>query len=164
MTLPETPSQTVGPFFAIGLSWERGHLVVPIGTEGAVVLAGQIYDGEGTPMPDALVETWQVDDHFSGFGRSGTDADGRWAVLTRKPEPQGGQAPHVALTIHARGLLRHVHTRLYFADEPERNAADPVLNALDAEARATLIARPADDGYVLDINMQGPHATAFLRF
>src|SRR5689334_22228015 len=164
MSLPETPSQTVGPFFAIGLSWERGHLVVPEGTDGAIWLSGRVLDGEGAPMPDALVETWQVDADFQGFGRSGTDDEGRWRVLTVKPAAQGDQAPHVDLTVHARGLLRHVHTRLYFADEAEHNATDPVLSALDDEARATLIAQPSDDGYALDLNMQGAHATAFLRF
>ena len=122
MSLPETPSQTVGPYFSIGLTWEDGAFVVPEGTEHAVWLNGRILDGEGAPIPDAVVE------------------------------------------IFARGLLRQVLTRLYFPDEAERNAADPVLSSLDADARATLVAQPSDDGYALDIHMQGPHATAFFAF
>jgi protocatechuate 3,4-dioxygenase alpha subunit len=171
MSLPETPSQTVGPFFSIGLTWEDGARVVPEGAEGALWLLGRILDGEGAPIPDAVVETWQADPHghldapgFRGFGRGPTDEDGRWRVLTLKPGPVGDQAPHVDLAIFARGLLRQVLTRLYFPDETERNAADPVLSSLDADARATLVAQPSDDGYALDIHLQGPHATAFFAF
>ena len=171
MSLQETPSQTVGPFFSIGLTWEDGAFVVPEGTEGALWLSGRLLDGEGTPIPDALVETWQADPHgrldgegFRGFGRAPTDAHGRFRVLTLKPGPMGDQAPHVDLAVYARGLLRQVLTRLYFADEEERNAEDPVLSALDADARATLIAHPSEDGYTLDIHLQGPHATAFFTF
>jgi len=171
MSLPETPSQTVGPFFSIGLTWEDGARVVPEGAEGALWLHGRILDGESAPIPDAVVETWQADPHghldapgFRGFGRGPTDEDGRWRVLTLKPGPVGDQAPHVDLAIFARGLLRQVLTRLYFPDETERNAADPVLSSLDADARATLVAQPSDDGYALDIHLQGPHATAFFAF
>ena len=165
--MPTTPSQTVGPFFAIELPYGDGRYVVREGTADAVWLRGRVLDGDGTPVPDALVESWQADPNgrfgggFRGFGRSGTDEDGRWAILTLKPGPVAPQAPHVDLAIFARGLLHQVVTRLYFADEGQANAADPVLAGLDEPARATLVAQPAADGYELDIHLQGPHETTF---
>jgi protocatechuate 3,4-dioxygenase alpha subunit len=161
-----TPSQTVGPFFAIELPYAEGPYVVPDGTDGAVWLRGRILDGAGDPIPDALVETWQADPdgrfdgEFRGFGRSGTDAEGAWAILTLKPGSVAGQAPHVALTIFARGLLHHLFTRLYFEDEAQANAADPVLSS-DDRAQKTLVATREDDGYRLDIHLQGPDETVF---
>ena len=164
-----TPSQTVGPFFAIELPYGDGPYVVAEGTEGAVWLRGRVVDGAGEPIPDAMVESWQADPKdagFRGFGRSGTDAEGRWAILTLKPGPVLGpdgatQAPHLDLAVFARGLLNHVVTRLYFGDEAEANAADPVLSGLDEDARATLIAEPTGDGYEHDIHLQGPNETVF---
>jgi protocatechuate 3,4-dioxygenase, alpha subunit len=171
--MPTTPSQTVGPFFSIELPYSDGPRVVPEGTAGAVWLRGRVLDGDGAPVPDALVESWQADPRgqfggdFRGFGRSGTDDEGRWAILTLKPGPVPGasgepaQAPHVDLNIFARGLLHRVVTRLYFADEGQANAADPVLAGLDEDARATLVAEPCADGYELDVHLQGPHETTF---
>jgi protocatechuate 3,4-dioxygenase alpha subunit len=171
--MPTTPSQTVGPFFAIELPYGDGRYTVPEGTPGAVWLRGRVFDGDGAPVPDALVETWQADPSgqfgadFRGFGRSGTDDEGRWAILTLKPGPvpagsgETAQAPHVDLNIFARGLLHQVVTRLYFADEGQANAADPVLAGLEEDARATLLAQPCADGYELDIHLQGPHETTF---
>jgi protocatechuate 3,4-dioxygenase, alpha subunit len=162
-----TPSQTVGPFFAIELPYADGPYVVAEGTPGAVWLRGRVFDGAGDPVPDALVESWQADPAgafggaFRGFGRSGTDAEGRWAILTLKPGPIPPQAPHVDLAVFARGLLHRVVTRLYFADEGQANETDPVLAGLDEQARATLVARPVDGGYELDIHLQGPHETTF---
>jgi protocatechuate 3,4-dioxygenase, alpha subunit len=171
--MPTTPSQTVGPFFAIELPYGDGRYAVPEGTPGAVWLRGRVLDGEGAPVPDALVETWQADPSgrfggdFRGFARSGTDDDGRWAILTLKPgsvpggSGEAAQAPHVDLNIFARGLLHQVVTRLYFADEGQANAADPVLAGLDEDARATLVAQSCADGYELDVHLQGPHETTF---
>jgi protocatechuate 3,4-dioxygenase alpha subunit len=171
--MPTTPSQTVGPFFAIELPYGDGRYVVPEGTAGAVWLRGRVLDGDGAPVPDALVESWQADPggrfggDFRGFGRAGTDDEGRWAILTLKPGPVPGgsgetpQAPHVDLAIFARGLLHQVVTRLYFGDEAQANEADPVLAGLDEQARATLVARRGADGYELDIHLQGPHETTF---
>jgi len=173
-----TPSQTVGPFFAIELPFGEGPYVVPEGTRDAIWLRGRVFDGVGDPVPDALVESWQADPtggfggDFRGFGRSGTDDEGRWAILTLKPgtittpptrpgHDGTPQAPHVDLVVFARGLLHQVVTRLYFADEDQANAADPVLAGLDEQARATLVAQPADDGYELDIHLQGPNETTF---
>jgi protocatechuate 3,4-dioxygenase alpha subunit len=174
--MPTTPSQTVGPFFAIELPYGDGRFVVREGTADAIWLHGRVLDGEGVPVPDALVESWQADPagefggDFRGFGRSGTDDEGRWAILTLKPGPVPGrpghdetpQAPHVDLAVFARGLLHQVVTRLYFADEGQANAADPVLSGLDEQARATLVSQRTDDGaYELDIHLQGPHETTF---
>ena len=124
-------------------------------------------DGEGAPVPDALVETWQADPDgrfdgsFRGFGRAPTDERGRWMVQTLKPGPVAGQAPHVDVALFARGLLHRVITRIYFGDEEAVNAADPVLATLEPEARTTLIAQRTDDGYELDIHLQGTRATVF---
>jgi protocatechuate 3,4-dioxygenase alpha subunit len=182
MALQLTPSQTVGPFFAIGLTWEDGPYVVPEGTEGAIWIRGQVTDGEGEPVPDAVIETWQADpegrfDHpddprgpsggdFRGFGRAGTDAEGRFAILTVKPGPVPGpagttQAPHIAVSVFARGLLNRVVTRVYFADEGDANASDPVLAMVPEAKRATLIAERTDDGYRFDVRLQGEGETAF---
>ena len=182
MTLIVTPSQTVGPFFAIGLTWPDGPLVVPEGAEGAIRLHGTIYDGAGDPIPDAVVETWQADpdgiyhhpddprgadSSFRGFGRAGTDDEGRWWVNTVKPGPVPGpggttQAPHIEVSVFARGLLQRVVTRIYFPDEEAANAADPVLAALPATATSdTLIAAESDDGYRFDVHLQGEHETVF---
>ncbi len=181
MTEGITPSQTVGPFFAIGLPWPDGPFVVEEGTPGAIWIRGLVTDGNGEPVPDALIETWQAgpdgrfehpedprgaEGGFRGFGRCPTDEDGRFGILTLKPGPVPGpdgttQAPHVDLSLFARGLLNRVVTRVYFADEAEANASDPVLRALDPDARETLVARPSDDGYVFDVRLQGADETVF---
>jgi protocatechuate 3,4-dioxygenase alpha subunit len=177
-----TPSQTVGPYFAIGLTWEDGAYVVPEGTEGAIWIRGQVTDGEGEPVPDAVIETWQADpegrfDHpddprgpaggdFRGFGRAGTGADGTYGILTLKPGAVPGpggttQAPHIAVSVFARGLLNRVVTRIYFADEADANASDPVLASVPEAKRGTLIAERTDDGYRFDVRLQGEGETAF---
>jgi protocatechuate 3,4-dioxygenase alpha subunit len=184
VSLGVTPSQTVGPFFAICLPWPDAPFVVPEGTPGAIRIAGTVLDGAGTPVPDAVVETWQADPDgrfahpddprgavawsgFRGFGRCGTDDDGAWAILTLKPGPVPGpdgaaQAPHIAVSVFARGLLTRLVTRIYFADEPDANASDPVLAAVPQDARDTLLAEPTGDGYRFDIRLQGERETAFL--
>lgn len=177
-----TPSQTAGPFLHIGLLWPDGPTVVTGDDPAAITLTGRIVDGAGDVVADALVETWQADadgrfastedprgpatSDFRGWARCETDADGRWRIVTVKPGPVPGpggttQAPHVDCTIHARGLLRHLFTRIYFADEAQANAADPVLTNLSDERRATLLASPVDAGYDLDIILQGDRATVF---
>jgi protocatechuate 3,4-dioxygenase alpha subunit len=160
-----TPSQTVGPFFAIGLPWPDGPSAVAERAPGAIRIHGRVLDGAGEPVPDALVETWQADppagEGFRGFTRCPTDAEGRWAVLTLKPGRVGDQAPHVDVSVFARGLLNRVVTRIYFADED--NAGDPVLAAIEDERdRTTLLAVPDDDrGYRFDIHLQGERETVF---
>jgi protocatechuate 3,4-dioxygenase, alpha subunit len=163
-----TPSQTVGPFFSIALPWEDGPFVVAHGADGAIRLAGRVLDGEGEPVPDALVETWQAAPDgrydapgFRGFGRCPTDPGGAWEIVTLKPGRVDGQAPHVAVSVFARGLLQRVVTRVYFGDEPVANAEDPVLAALDERGRGTLVASPEAGGYRFDVHLQGPHETTF---
>jgi protocatechuate 3,4-dioxygenase alpha subunit len=159
-----TPSQTVGPFFSIGLPWDGGPFAVPAGTPGAIWLRGRVLDGAGEPVPDAMLETWQTNGLGRGFARVGTGPDGDYAILFVKPKADGtGQAPHLAMSVFARGLLDRVVTRVYFDDEPDANAADPVLACItDPALRATLIAVSADDGYRFDIRLQGEGETVFL--
>ena len=164
-----TPSQTVGPFFSIGLPWPDGPEVVAAGTAGELWLRGRVLDGEGEGVPDALVETWQADaagrfaaPGFGGFGRCPTDEDGAWAIRTIKPgAAAAGEAPFVAVSVFARGLLHRVVTRAYFADAPAANAADPVLAGLAEAEQATLLAIPEDGGYRFDIRLQGEGETVF---
>jgi protocatechuate 3,4-dioxygenase alpha subunit len=182
--LGTTPSATVGPYLAIGLTWEDGPYAVAEGTPGAIWLRGRVFDGNGDLVPDAMIETWQADPEgrfahpddprgavtvpgFRGLGRSHTVDGGQYAVLTLKPgrvpDGEGGlQAPHVDVSVFARGLLDRVVTRIYFADEAEANAEDVVLASLpDDASRRTLIAQPTEDGYVLDIHLQGEDETVF---
>jgi protocatechuate 3,4-dioxygenase alpha subunit len=163
-----TPAQTVGPYFSIGLPWPDGPDVVAEGTEGEIWIRGRVLDGEREPIPDALIETWQADpagryagEALIGFGRCPTDDDGAWAIRTIKPGATGDQAPHIAVSVFARGLLHRVVTRIYFPDEAEANAADPVLASLDEAARATLVAVREEDGYRFDVRLQGPDETVF---
>ena len=184
MNFAVTPAQTVGPFFAIGLPWPGGPFAVPDGTPGAIRINGSVYDGAGMPVPDALIETWQADPDgrfadmhgaggrsslpgFRGFARCGAeDGDGTFEVLTVKPGPVpwpagGMQAPHIDVSVFARGLLHRCVTRIYFADETEANASDPVLQSVPAERRGTLLARPSEGGYTFDIRLQGPGESVF---
>jgi protocatechuate 3,4-dioxygenase alpha subunit len=183
-----TPSQTVGPFFHFALLDEdRSELVTPDHPE-AIRIEGTVYDGAGEPVFDAMVEIWQAnqagryndpaDDRedlpldpetFSGFGRSATDAGGRFSFVTLEPgpvpSPNGGmQAPHIMVSVFARGLLKRVVTRIYFPDEEEANANDPILSSIEEpELRKTLVAH--DYGHVLrfDIHLQGENQTAFFE-
>ena len=184
MTLPQTPSQTIGPFFAVGLPWGDGPDVVAAGAPGAIRVGGTVTDGAGDPVPDALVETWQADPagrfahpddprgpagrSFRGFGRCPTDAEGRWAVRTLKPgplpAPDGGvEAPHLDVSVFARGLLGRLVTRIYFPDEADANAADPLLVSIaDPRVRGRLVAVADGDGLRFDIHLQGVQETPFL--
>ncbi len=164
-----TPSQTVGPFFAIVLPLAAGPFAVESDDPGGIWVRGRVLDGAGEPVPDALIETWQTSpatsDRFRGFTRCPTDAEGRYAVRTLKPGPVAGpdgstQAPHLAMSVFARGMLDRVVTRVYFADEVAANADDPVL-AKVREGAASLIAASGEDGYTFDICLQGPDETVF---
>ncbi len=176
-----TPSQTVGPFFAFALPYEGGERLVSPGDPDAIRIVGAIVDGDGQPVDDAIVEIWQANRHgryrhpedtreelpledgFTGFGRCTTDAEGRFEFVTVKPGAADGQAPHIGVCVLARGLLRHLYTRLYFPDEAEANAADPLLSSIaDPAVRSTLVARERDGALAFDIHLQGERQTAFL--
>lgn len=171
--LVPTPSQTAGPYVSLGLCRRPQHLIVPEGTPGAIWIRGTLYDGAGEPVPDAVIETWQADPEGTyrgdfGFGRFGTDeTGGTYELLTVKPGrvpwPDDGrlQAPHLTVLVFARGLLKPLHTRMYFPDEEEANAADPVLSALDESYREAMIAVPDGDGLRFDISFQGDRQPAF---
>lgn len=190
-TLRQTPSQTVGPYFAYGLTPEQygyafrslftAQLARPDTPGEHITLAGRVLDGPGNPVNDAMIEIVHADAQgrliesveqraqaggFRGFGRVGTGTDGSYAFATIKPGAIGADgAPHVAVIVTMRGLLNHVFTRIYFEDEAEANARDAVLTQVPAERRDTLIARretlPAGTVYRLDIRMQGPQETVF---
>jgi protocatechuate 3,4-dioxygenase, alpha subunit len=147
-----TPSQTIGPFFAFALPWPEGHLVVALNTKDSFWVRGRVLDGAGEPVPDALVESWQVTEEFRGFGRCPTDSAGRWRLHTLP-------APYLTMSIFARGLLGRVVTRLYLPGH-----ADEVLDAIPEPARSTLIARPAEDGFHFDIHLQGENETVFFTW
>ena len=162
---PTTPSQTVGPYFTLGLFAAQADELVEPTSAGAVRVTGRVLDGAGDAVPDAMVELWQADEGGRyrgdfGWGRSGCDADGRFSFMTVKPGSVGGaDAPHLVLMVFARGLLRAVLTRMYFPDEEEANAGDPVLSRL--EGGSTLVARPVDGGYEFDVRLQGDGQTVF---
>src|SRR3712207_1813397 len=192
MTAPTlTPSQTVGPFFHPAMLREDapGNVLVRSETVGTRIrVEGYVRDGDGAPVSDALVEIWQansagryrhpsdrrplpLDSAFAGFGRCGTDEAGRYWFETVKPGPvplegETDQAPHIVVTIFARGLTNHAITRLYFADEAA-NDADPILRRVPAERLSTLLARRAKtDGqavYRFDIVLQGRGETVFFN-
>jgi protocatechuate 3,4-dioxygenase, alpha subunit len=178
-----TPSQTVGPFFHLALAYDAGPRLAGADRAGALALSGRVLDGEGAPIADAMVEIWQADEQgrlesagvhdevaagaFRGFGRCATTADGGYEFRTVKPgvvPTLGGatQAPHIAMSVFARGLLQRVVTRVYFDDEPTANAADPLLAAVAPERRSTLIATAVDGGYRFDVRVQGVDETVFL--
>ena len=178
MRLSPTPSQTVGPFFHYALLDEDLSNLVAPDHPSAIRIEGTVYDGAGEVVPDAMLEVWQAgadgryahsEDGFSGFGRFGTDDEGQYEFVTIKPGPVSGsdgqplQAPHIWVSVFARGLLRRLATRVYFPDEEEANASDPVLASVgDPDLRSTLVAR-AMDGDLLrfDIHLQGDRQTAF---
>lgn len=179
----QTPSQTVGPYFAYGLTAQQYHYpngqivdgtLAPEGATNRIRIVGRVLDGQGAVIPDALIEIWQADsvgrygaEGFSGFGRqgTGTDPQGRFIFDTIKPGAATGHAPFLTLVVFMRGLLSHVYTRLYFSDEPAANAADPTLATVPPERRHTLVAKRDDAApgalYRFDIHMQGEDETVF---
>jgi protocatechuate 3,4-dioxygenase alpha subunit len=185
VTLRPTASQTVGPFFIIGLPHDALTELVPPDDPDAIRLGGVVLDGAGEPVDDALIEIWQanrvgryahpedtreelpLEDGFDGFGRCATDPNGFYGFVTVKPgpvpAPEGGlQAPHVEMSVLARGLLKRLATRVYFPDETEANEADPVLSSIEDPAeRNTLVAQPEDGGVRFDIHLQGDRQTTF---
>jgi protocatechuate 3,4-dioxygenase alpha subunit len=188
--LKQTPSQTVGPFFHYGLVFGGENILVNDRTAGEFIqIKGCVFDGDGQPVPDALIEIWQADSQgifnhpadphhdkadreFRGFGRSDTVNGGQFYFKTIKPgrvasDDQHYQAPYINVHVFSRGLLTHAHTRLYFSDE-RANETDPVLNSIgDPERRKTLIAQRQESNdlttYRFDIIFQGAHETVFFK-
>jgi protocatechuate 3,4-dioxygenase, alpha subunit len=186
MSNSRTPSQTVGPFFHLGLDKLQNDNLVAAGVTGErITVRGRVLDGDGKGVLDAVIELWQADsegkyfradvtqdkpaaDSFRGFGRIDTDVDGGFSFSTIKPGRVRGadeaeQAPHISVTIFMRGLLRQLFTRIYFPDNPA-NKADATLNAVPAERRSTLILRPvagAKDVFDWDVILQGEGETVF---
>jgi protocatechuate 3,4-dioxygenase, alpha subunit len=184
--LGTTPSQTVGPYLAIVLPWADGPQVAAPGSAGLLTISGRLTDGAGEPVPDGLVEVWQAGpdgriDHpddprgaarragFRGFGRCPTGGDGGFAFHTVKPGPLPAgdgrvEAPHLDVSVFARGLLRRLVTRIYFPDEVAANAADPVLAGLQPWERRLLTAVPLGAGGLrFDIRLQGDDETPFFE-
>ena len=186
MSLHATTSQTVGPFFKIGFSWlYRDNLAGPGASGERVEIAGRILDGDGQAVPDGIIEIWQANSNgkylhpddaqkkpiepgFTGFGRIPTDDEGRFHFTTikpgRVPGPDGNlQAPHLAVSVFTRGLLRRLVTRIYFPEEPGNNQ-DFALNLVEAGRRGTLIAKKIDGrpgGLEWNVILQGPGETVF---
>ncbi len=185
-----TPSATVGPFFKYGLTPARQYAwndvfsastITPDAVGERVVISGRILDGDGVAIPDAMIEIWQADaagryahprQHgaanaaFKGFARADTDKHGGYRIETIKPGQTIGpnsqsQAPHILVAVFARGMLRHLYTRIYFADEAAANAADPILALVPAERRGTLLATGDKADYQFDIRIQGDAETVF---
>jgi protocatechuate 3,4-dioxygenase alpha subunit len=186
VSLQATTSQTVGPFFKIGMRWLAQDNLAEEGVAGErVEIRGRVVDGDGVPIPDAILEIWQANSHgkyahpedsqnkplaagFTGHGRVYVNSNGCFCIKTIKPGPVPGpdgkeQAPHLLVSLFMRGLLRRLVTRVYFPDEP-RNAGDYILNLVEPERRSTLIARHVSvQPGVLEWNvfMQGPEETVF---
>lgn len=186
--LGQTPSQTLGPFFAMRIATgDENTLPVPKGAE-RIVISGRVFDGDGTHVEDALIETWQanpagryrhpddvsdrsLDEGFTGFARTKTEFEtGLYRIETVKPgsvpDPEGEpQSPHISMIIQARGMLNPLFTRLYFSDETEANEHDMVLGSVPAGRRSTLIAQLVEGSdpkeYSFDVRLQGDDETVF---
>ncbi|HWR17686.1 MAG TPA: protocatechuate 3,4-dioxygenase subunit alpha [Terriglobales bacterium] len=183
--LPATPSQTVGPYFSIGLQpLFRSDIASDNCSGHPITIEGRVLDSQGQPVPDAMLEIWQAgpEGRYSGFipkattgpcgfGRIATNDDGEFRFTTIKPgivaDPSGARhAPHLNITVFMRGLLRHLFTRLYFAGEPA-NEHDPVLQWVPAERRQTLMAAAANSetsALQWNIILQGKHETVFFEW
>lgn len=155
-----TPSQTVGPFFHLAMPGPGDDRLVADDHPGALPLEGRVLDGGGAPVTDALVELWDAEG--GGFARAATDADGCYRFLVAKqPVTVGSGAPHLDVSVFARGLLDRLVTRVYFPDEQVANAADPVLAAVDEQRRPTLVALAEPGRLRFDVHLQGDRETVF---
>jgi protocatechuate 3,4-dioxygenase alpha subunit len=152
-----TPSQTVGPYYTIGLVRRDDSHLVEHADSASVRLIGRLLDGQGAPIADGMIELWDGE----RWARSGTDSEGRFSFTVAKPSPRPGETPRFDVFVFARGLLRHQLTRVYFPDEP--NGTDPVFASLSEEERGTLVAEAEDGTMCFDIRMQGDRATVFFE-
>jgi protocatechuate 3,4-dioxygenase alpha subunit len=162
-----TPSQTIGPFYGSGLLWEGSAEAVSIDEPGAVEIRGKLADGEGPFVyPEGVVEFWVG----AQFARAQTDGEGAYRVVIRRPTEAHAladgraQAPHFNVTVFGRGLLKPLLTRMYFPDEQDANASDPVLGLAPEDRRASMTARiEADGGLRFDIRVQGHDESVFFE-
>lgn len=173
--LIQTPSQTVGPYFAYSLTPVQygydltqvvnGNIDPEDSVGERIQIIGKVFDGQNQAITDTLIELWQSDIQKIGRFGTGTDAQSRFIFNTIKPKSVEGQAPHLTVVVMMRGLLVHAYTRLYFSDEAAANEKDSVLNSVPADRRATLVARLENKNgqkvYHFNIHMQGAQETAF---
>ncbi|MFD5479254.1 protocatechuate 3,4-dioxygenase subunit alpha [Streptomyces hawaiiensis] len=186
-----TPSHTVGPFYGHALPFRGGEEIAPLGHPDTVTVHGYVTDGEGKPLPDALIELWGPDPdgnlptadgsmrrdpssggflgrngvEFTGWGRIQTDANGHWYARTLRPGARGRSAPYISVCVFARGLLVHLYTRIYLPGDAAALAADPLLSGLEDARRDTLVAVAEGDAtYRFGIRLQGEGETVFLEF
>jgi protocatechuate 3,4-dioxygenase, alpha subunit len=182
--LPATPGQTVGPFFGYALPFDGGGELVPPGRADAIRLSGLVIDGAGNPVPDSILEIWQTDPDgkvvqqegslrrngwtFTGWGRASTSDLGEYSFTTLRPgSPGEGKAAFIALVVFARGLTNRLFTRIYLPGDDAALDADPLLSALPAERRSTLVATETAEGYRFDVVLQGSlgrEETVFLTY
>ncbi|EST35251.1 protocatechuate 3,4-dioxygenase subunit alpha [Streptomyces roseochromogenus] len=185
-----TPSHTVGPFYGHALPFRGGEDVAPLGHPDTITVHGYVLDGEGNPLPDALVELWgprpdgtvpqtggsirrdpatggylgRNGVEFTGWGRIQTDPDGHWYARTLRPGARGQSAPYLSVCVFARGLLHHLFTRIYLPGDDTALAADPLLTRV-GDRRDTLIAGDEGRGtHRFDIRLQGEGETVFLEY
>jgi protocatechuate 3,4-dioxygenase alpha subunit len=180
--LVPTPGQTVGPFFGYALPFEKGGELVPPGSPNSIRLHGTVFDGNGDPIPDAIIEIWQTDANgnipnetgslvrdgytFTGWGRTPAGNTGKYVFTTVNPGPaEAGKAPFIAVAVFARGLMNRLFTRVYLPEDTEALENDALLSSLEPARRKTLIAeRLADGSLHWDIRLQGEDETVFLEF
>jgi protocatechuate 3,4-dioxygenase alpha subunit len=182
--MKQSASQTVGPYFRIGLIYGKQNELVNEQTNGErILIIGVVLDGENEPITDAMIEIWQADangiyahpndplheqadPYFRGFGRAENRRSGKFEFKTIKPGSRDGGTPYINVSVFARGMLLHAMTRIYFSDE-STNAHDSVLSSVAAERRETLIAKRDDSGdlpiYHFDIHLQGDNETVFFN-
>jgi len=182
MKLVPTPGQTIGPFYGYALPYEGGERLVERTHPGAVRLHGTVYDGNGEPIPDALLEIWQADENgtvpstagslhrdgytFTGWGRQTVDNVGYFNFTTVNPGPtEEGAAPFIQMVVFARGLLNRLFTRVYLPEDTEALNNDRLLSSLSEHRRSSLIATREEDGSLrFDVRLQGRDETVFLAF
>lgn len=179
--LPPTPGQTIGPFFGYALPFPHDSDLVPASHPGAIRLHGDVLDGDGAPVPDAILELWQADTDgsipqqpgslrrdgwtFTGWGRASTDDAGHYSFTTARPgATEPGRAPFFLITVFARGVTNRLFTRAYLPEGVEALASDPLLISLPPDRRGTLLAAEEPTGYRFDVRLQGGDETVFLRY